>query len=138
MVECNYNRKFPMLEFKTPLVINDAFGGFSLTAEMVRRLKERGCGWADDCYQTSDPNVYYPPYRDNLKDTLRNDEDLVAVVRELTVEYDKKAEDIESWQERRVLAQELLADLKVVEVRVLIQIDDYDGKESVSVSGGLW
>lgn len=126
------------MDLKFSMVIHTEFGGFGLNEEMVRRLTERGCKWISECTKTpgSLPK-WYLPYRDG-RDELRKDEDLVAVVAELTQEYDVKCKELKSWQERAELRTTMQANLKVVEVTVDIEIEDHDGKESVRVSGGCW
>lgn len=125
-----------------PLVIHDEFGGFSLTPEIIHRLKGRGCPWVDRCGHDSQKKRYYLPYEEDLDDTLRKDPDLVAVVREITEELDERVSEEESampWREQVALRQELLGSLKVVEAHVNLEIEDYDGKERVRVvTGGVW
>jgi hypothetical protein len=129
------------MEWKEKLVIHDEWGGFGLTERMVEMLKARGCEWADKCGKSGGSNPrWYLPYEHDNRDHLRKDPDLVAIVEELTVEYDKRLKDegIRSWKERSALRRELLNDLKVVEVSISIEIDDHDGRESVRVCGGVW
>jgi hypothetical protein len=73
-------------------------------------------------------------------ESFRNDSDLVAVVEELTARYEKKvaSENVMPWRYKVQLRRDMLANLKVVEVAVSIDISDYDGRESVSVNGGVW
>lgn len=132
------------MEWTVPIVIHDEFGGFSLTPEMVQRLKKRGCKWADKCGTNHRKDQYWLPSDydiGNEADNLRMDQDLVEVVRELTEEYKKivdKKDEILSWREKADLQREMLANLKVIDVRIVIEIDDFDGKETVSVAGGAW
>lgn len=134
------------MQWKVPVVIHTEFGGFSLTPEMVRRLKKRGVKWADKCGHDDRKTQYWLPYQHEIVDeaeNLRMDKDLVEVVRELTEEYEKivdkdDAEDIMSWRERTDLRNTMLANLRVVEVTIAIEISDFDGKESVQVTGGAW
>jgi hypothetical protein len=75
------------------------------------------------------------PARDE-EEELRRDKDLVAVIKELEEEFESRVENIESWRGRAKIQQEMLRGLKVVSVRVGIEILDYDGKEQVRVFGG--
>ena len=126
------------MEWKVLMVIHTEFGGFHLTNEILRRLTERGCDWVSECGKAGgNPPRGFLPYREG-RDDLRKDEDLVAVVQELTEEYNSKAETLESWRERAELRTVMLGNLKVVEVRIVIEIEDFDGKESVRVTGGTW
>jgi hypothetical protein len=63
---------------------------------------------------------------------------LVDVVRQLEVELAAATADMNDWTQRRALERELLHGLKVVQVRVVLEIHDDDGKESVRVTGGTW
>lgn len=131
------------MRWTVPVVIHDEFGGFSLTPEMVRRLKERGCKWADQCGTNHRKDQYWLPYQHEIGDeaeSLRKDPDLVAVVQELTEEYEKivDSDAVTSWRERTDLRSTMLANLKIVEVVVEIEITDFDGRESVRVTGGAW
>ena len=126
-----------MLNFK--LVIHTEFGGFSLTQEMVDRLAERGCKWADKCGKSYGSNPkYYIPYEDDDELKYRSDADLIAVVEELTEEFESKVKELTDWRERRQLERTMLDGLKVVEVNVSVEIEDHDGKETVRVHGGAW
>jgi len=127
------------MRWQTKVVINDDFGGFSFTKTMVDMLKARGCKWADKIESVGGAHRdYYLPYE--AGNTLRADEDLVAVVEELTAQYEKAVDSdtVMSWRERTDLRRKTLNDLKVVEVTVEIEIEDYDGKESIRVTGGAW
>jgi hypothetical protein len=126
------------MEWTFPMVIHMEFGGFGLTEEIVRRLGERNCAWVGECQHSAGSNPrWYLPYRDG-SDELRKDADLVAVVRELTEEYESRSKDLQSWRERTDLRQNMLNNLRVVDVRVVIEINDHDGKETVRVTGGTW
>lgn len=120
------------------MVIHTEFGGFHLTEEIIRRLTERGCDWVSECVKTSGSYpLWFLPYGDG-RDDLRKDENLVAVIQELTEECDSRSEPLKTWRERAELRRDVLANLKVVEVRVVIEIEEHDGKESVRVTGGTW
>lgn len=123
------------MDWKIPVVIHADFGGFALTSRMHELLLERGAPWLERCQRTSDGR-WYLPYEED--DELRRDDHLVAVVRQLEAELDSRSQDLESWQDRRALERELLHGLKVVDVRVVVEIDDHDGKETVRVTGGAW
>lgn len=126
------------MEWKFPMVLHTEFGGFHLTQEMVNRLLERKCEWASQCQKSTGSNpMWFVPYGDG-SDDLRKDEDLVAVVRELTEEFEAKAKTLDTWRERADLRRDMLTNLRVVDVRVVIEIDDNDGKETVRVTGGTW
>jgi hypothetical protein len=129
------------MNWKVKVVIHDEYGGFSLTEEMVNRLKKRGCKWADKCGKAHGSNPhYYLPYDDDDRGVYRKDPDLVAVVEELLAEYEAKTNSDESlpWREQVQLSRSMTANLKVVEVTVSIEINDHDGRESVKVHGGVW
>lgn len=126
------------MEFVVPVVLHTEFGGFHLTGEMIERLTKRKCEWVSKCRKTEGSNPrWYMPFDDGSNE-LRRDPDLVAVVQELADEYEKACEGIEVWQERTKLRQTMLANLEVVHVRVVIEIDDHDGRETVHVTGGAW
>jgi len=127
------------MNWKVKVIIHDEYGGFSLTKEMVERLKKRGCKWVDRCGQTGPGNSnYYLPYDD--REWLRNDPDLVAVVEELLAEYEVKIDSDESlaWREQSSLLRTMTANLRVVEVTVNIEVNDHDGRESIRVHGGVF
>jgi hypothetical protein len=132
------------MEWKIPVVINDDYGGFSLTQEIVNRLKKRDCTWVDKCGYVPSSRHYYLPYRhefDGDPDELRKDPDLVAVVREVSAEYDAivDADDcVLSWREQVELRRKMIGCLHVADVRIRIEIESHDGKESVRVTGGTW
>ena len=126
------------MEWKFPMVIHTEYGGFGLNDEMIRRLTERGCKWVSECSKAAGSNPrWYLPYRDG-EDDLRKDEDLVAVINELTEEHEFHVEKMKAWRERADHRRETLCNLRVVDVRVVIEIDDHDGKETVRVTGGTW
>lgn len=126
------------MEWTVPVVLHTEFGGFHLTTEMVDRLKKRKCAWVSKCHSTDGRHPYwYLPYDDDSNE-LRRDPDLVAVVEELTAEYDAACENIEGWKERTELRQSMLANLQVVQIRIVIEIEDHDGRETVHVTGGAW
>ena len=129
------------MNWKVKVVIHDEYGGFSLTEEMVKRLKKRDCKWADRCGKTHGSNPhYYLPYDDDDREGYRKDPDLVAVVEELLAEYETKIDSDESlaWREQTSLLRTMTANLKVVEVTVNIEVNEHDGRESISVHGGVW
>jgi len=127
--------------WKQKVVIHTEFGGFTLTPEIVKRLKARECEWIDRC---GGPHggAFYLPYEEEDPDALRRDLDLIEVVEELTKQYEAKIDAEQgtriSWRDRAELRRDLLGGLKVVEVTIEIEIEDYDGKETVRVSGGVW
>jgi len=123
------------MEWKVPLVIHTDFGGFGLTSLMHERLLERKVPWLERCQKTAG-NRWYLPYEDD--DELRRDPDLVDVVRQLEVELAAASSDMGNWAERRELERAYLHGLKVVEVTVVLEINDHDGKETVRVTGGTW
>lgn len=123
------------MDWKVPLVIHTDFGGFALTSRMHGLLLERGAPWLERCQKTSDGR-WYLPYQEN--DELRRDEHLVEVVRQLETEFAVATADVDDWTERRALEREMLHGLRVVDVRVVVEIDDHDGKETVRVTGGVW
>jgi hypothetical protein len=124
------------MEVAFDMVIHTQFGGFSLTQEIVERLRKRGCPWVDEIGRASSTGPWYLPYREGDEDELRRDEHLLAVVRELTEELEARVQDVKSWRERAEVEQELLHGLKVVTVHVGIDIEEDDGKERVRVYGG--
>lgn len=126
------------MDWTFSMVIHTEFGGFHLTDEIVRRLTERGCDWISECVKSGETApMWFLPYR-NGSDDLRKDEDLVAVVQELSEECDSKAKDLDTWRERAELRRDVLGNLKVVQVHIAIEIEEHDGKETVRVTGGTW
>jgi hypothetical protein len=116
------------------MVLHVEHGGFSLTDEIVRRLRERGCPWTEKLGKASPDGQWYVMADD---DEFRRDPDLVAVVKELQGELESRLENLESWRERAALEQEMLHGLKVTRVRVTVEVDDHDGMEFVHVYGGV-
>lgn len=115
------------------MVIHTHFGGFSLTDEIVERLRARGCPWIDQIAKASPSGPWYAPAQDG--DEFRRDEHLVAVVKELEEELESRVENVKSWRDRAAIEQDLLHGLKVVTVHIDVEILDDDGKESVRVHG---
>jgi len=130
------------MDWKVKVVIHTEFGGFALTGEMIEMLKARGCTWADRCGGPFGGQYYLPSEEAVDAQSFRNDPDLVAVVEELTQRYEKKIDSKKGesipWRERVELRGDMLANLKVVEVTVSIEISDHDGRETISVHGGVW
>jgi hypothetical protein len=123
------------LEWRVPMVLHADHGAFALTALMHERLAEREVPWLGRCQRASDDRWYMPAEEVEL----RRDPDLVDVVRQLEVELAAATSSLEEWGERRDLEHRLLHGLRVVSVRVVIEInDDDDGKETVRVTGGTW
>lgn len=123
------------MEWKIPLVVHTDYGGFGLTSLMRERLQERQVPWIERCQPTSDGR-WYLPY--NEGDEFRRDSDLVDVVRQLEIEFAAMVSDITDWTERQKIERNLLHGLQVVEVQVVLEIHDHDGKETVRVTGGRW
>lgn len=117
------------------MVIHAGFGAFSLTDEIVDRLRKRGCAWASDVAKAGATGTWYLPARIVDDDEARRDPDLVAVVKELEEELESRVENVESWREREAIEQQMLNGLKVVTVQVSVEILDHDGRESVRVFG---
>jgi hypothetical protein len=115
------------------MVIHGEFGGFSLTDEIVDRLKKRSSPVVEKFGRPSPSSPWYPLADE---DEVRRDPDLIAVVRELTEEIDRIVDEDASWRDRSILEQRYLHGLKVVTVFVEIEIEDHDGKETVRVFGG--
>lgn len=115
------------------MVINTGYGGFSLTNKIVERLEERGCLWTARLGRAPEEDRWYPPAHDEL---LRQDPDLVAVVRALEEELQSRSAETE-WEETKRLEHELTGGLRVIDVHVEIEVvEDDAGRESVRVYGG--
>lgn len=123
------------MNMKIDMVIHREFGGFSLTPEMVDRLRERDCSWITQCASTlgTSPRWYVDSDHEFRRDPL-----FVEVVRELEARVKHEGEALTSWQERRALEIQLLNGLRVVTVTIEIEVIDHDGMESVRVIGGVW
>lgn len=112
------------------IVIHTQYGGFSLTKEIVDRLRKRKCPWISELVCASPSGPWY------IQDEkLRRDEHLIAVVRELQAEMKDRMSHLGTWRERAALEQELLHGLAVVTVQVEVEIEEDDGKERVRVLG---
>lgn len=122
------------IEWKIPMVIHVDHGGFSLTATVHERLETAGVSWLSRCDRASDDR-WYLPFDD---EGLRRDPDLVDVVRQLEVELEAATAELEDWSDRQVLERQLLHGLRVVNVRIVVEVLDDDGKETVRVTGGSW
>jgi len=119
----------------------EQFGSFSLTPRMVQMLQARGCEWVGKCSQPAEGENYTLPSEFsalNQDNKLRRDPNLIAVIETLMREYDDQTNYDLGWQCRALLRQKLLANLKVVEITVAINVFDQDGRETVQVTGGLW
>jgi hypothetical protein len=99
------------------MVINTAYGGFSLSKEAQLLLIERK---GERVVQEDKWGGIYinSQYKTIMDITTRYDPMLVAVVRELG---EKAGEDLE-----------------VVDITINIEIESYDGKETVKISGGCY
>ena len=95
-----------------PVVINTNYGGYSLSNEASLELARR------KGIQTREDGLVFvgTGYETVAVVVPRNDHDLIAVVREM--------------------GERAGSDLKVVDVTVNIELESYDGKERVRVSGG--
>jgi hypothetical protein len=127
------------MQMKIDMVIHGDYGGFSLTDEIVERLREQGCTWVDQCMRTdgSDPR-WYPEAQLERDNSFRQDPIFVGVIRELQGLLDRDGVEMASWKDRRTLERRVLNGLRVVGITVEIEIEDDDGKESVHVFGGAW
>lgn len=122
------------LEWIVPMVVHTDFGGFALTAVMHERLQTTEVPWLSRCERASDDRWYMPAD----DDMLRRDPDLVKVVRQLEAELELRASELDDWSERQPLERQLLHGLRVVDVRIVVEIEEFDGKETVRVTGGTW
>jgi len=120
------------METKVSLVIHAEHGGFSLTEEIVERLRSRGVSWLDRLGDAGG-RWYLPADGDDL----RGDPDLVDIVREISAEVRSASVDLD-WRARETLERRLLHGLRVADVTVLIVVEDDDGLERVRVTGGVW
>ena len=127
------------MDLKFKMVINGTFGGFSLTDEVVERLRKKGCTWTDKLGKASARGHWYPN-SDFEKDEVkyRRDPIFVEVVEEIHAGLESRLEGLESWQEREELTHQMIRGLKVVQVSVVVEIEDYAGKETVQVRGGTY
>lgn len=121
------------MEFKIPMVIHDKHGGFSLTNRIHGELEKRKVPWLSRLGKSG--SCWYLPYEDG--EDLRRDETFVDIVRHLFRELEAKENELD-WREWKALEQETLDGLRVVDVRVVIEVHDHDGKETVRVTGGTW
>lgn len=130
------------MQWTVKIIIHDEWGGFHLTSEMVKMLKARGCKWADRCGGPHGGAYYLPSSEGDNYENFRKDPIFVAVVEELTERYEGETTNTKEkwipWRKRAELRRDLLANLKVVEVTVVLEIEDLDGREKVRVTGGVW
>lgn len=96
------------------MVINDCFGGFSLSDKAQRLLAERK---GLELEQQGSFLVVAGTYDAIHRILPRNDPDMIAVVRELGTEANGPS-----------------ADLKIVTISIDPGIESFDGKESVELS----
>lgn len=115
------------------IVIHTEFGGFTLSNLIVERLRAANCPWIDKMNQYGDR--WYSENQDSIE--FRCDPFLISAVKEVTLEYDAKSKGLD-YSVSRDLRKKMLAGLKVQEGNFSIEIQDYDGKESVTVNGGCW
>lgn len=120
------------MEMKVQLVLHRTHGGFSLTREIVDRLRERRVPWIGRLGDGGD-RWYLPSDGEDL----RRDQDLVDVVREIEFEMSEASKRLD-WRARELLERQLLDGLRAVTVTVAIDVEDYDGLETVRVRGGIW
>lgn len=126
------------MQWKFDMVIQGEHGGFGLTAEIVDRLRERGCAWVQQCTQATGSGKWYVSAELEHDGVFRRDPIFVEVVRELTAKLDREGGPLLSWRDRKQLELDFVGGLRVVTVTVEVEISDEDGKESVRVIGGLW
>lgn len=127
------------MESKFDMVIHGEHGGFGLTPAIVERLRERGCAWVHQCAPpVPGGERWYVSSEMESDGHFRRDPIFVEVVREMTARVEREGEELVAWRDRRLLERTLLGGLCVVTVTVVVEVSDYDGKESVRVIGGLW
>jgi len=123
------------MEFHVPVAVHVSHGGFGLTPVMHERLLERDVSWLARCGRASDGRRWYLP---SDGDELRRDPDLVEVVRQLEHELEERTAGVESWAERADIERRLLDGVRVARVRIVIEVEDDDGRETIRVTGGTW
>lgn len=119
---------------KVPLVLFRRHGGFHLTEAIVMELRRRG--WSLLEHVTEAGQSWYVSH-DHLA-SVRQDPVLLDVVRGFEQRVKAASDEGQSWREVEALNQVLLDGLAAVEVTLRIDIEDYDGLETVRVCGGLW
>ena len=105
----------PEISMNFPMVINGSYGGYGLSRAASEEVARRKGLVTRDV----DGALFVGDSWNAVGDVVpRNDPELVAVVREMGALAGR--------------------DLKVVEVSVCVEIDSYDGMESVRVGGGVF
>ncbi len=108
-----------MIAYTTKIVINTEFGGFYITEEMQKWLKDKK-GW-------SDKDLTYP-----YDTELRTHPHLVECVETLQRKHKKKIKDMSYSNAQDYRSDHRILDLDVVEIDVHLNVVDvYDGKEKV-------
>lgn len=122
-----------ILYVTVPLVIYRQHGGFHLTDEIVERL--RAVGWAHVSDVERSGDRWY--VRHDRLDELRRDPTLIETVAQIQREIQsfREAQPRPSWQEVSELETRRLDGLGVVDLQIQIEIDEYDGRESVRAFG---
>lgn len=121
------------LSFKIPLVIHRTHGGFHFTDALVAELRSRDWAHLGKLCKVSNDRWYV-----ERPDSLRRDPVLIECVKKFEAEVQQLVDSNASWKDVAATALVLLSGLQVVEVTVVIDVDDFDGLETVRVSGGLY
>lgn len=112
------------------IVIHTEFGGFTLSNLIMDKLRAADCPWIDKMNQYG--GQWYSENQDSIE--FRCDPYLISSVKEVTLEYNEKSKGLD-YSASRELRKKMLNGLKVQEGSFSIEIEDYDGKESVRVGG---
>lgn len=120
---------------KIPIVINKARSAFALTDALAAELRRRGCSWIGKFARGDVMELWFAPRA--VVDEARRDPLLVEIVRSFEAQCAGVPPD-RPWREVTALEQQLLNGLCVVEVSVAIEVEEYNGHETVRVRGGLW
>ena len=106
---------------KREVVINECYGGFSLSEEAVRRLAEMGCSEALSALQEYGDE--FPAWGGHLLYSRRDDPQLVQVVKELGQK-----------------ANGTVADLRIVQIPDDVEwtVEEYDGNEWIAEAHRTW
>jgi hypothetical protein len=120
---------------KIPIVLNTERAGFGLTDAIVAELRRRNCTWVSKFKRGDLMKLWFAPR--SAQDEARRDPVLVDIVRAFEREWEELPLDM-PWRDRTALEERLLHGLRVVEVTVELDIDEYNGRESVRVRGGVW
>lgn len=127
------------------VVLNKTYGGFGVDEEMSLWLHENK-NWkllpeSDYNYKEKYTNtivegqfgMYLP--NDSRDLTLRQNPDLIECVETLRRQYEDKENDYSYSEWRRLENTHKCLQLEVIKIKLSFEIDDYDGIETMSVTG---